>query len=547
MNSIRYFCNQKKFFVLSGQPIAYWASQKTIDCFSNSDLLANYVTPSVGIQPVFPEKYVHYWWEVAFATISFSAEKASDSFTSQKWFPYNKGGSFRKWFGNDEMVIDWQDDGLHIKEDSQMSGHHYQQYSDSLKFKPLVTWSRICTGMPAFRYKRSGYLSDMAGFSLYAPEEYLVPIMAYCNSSVACHFLSFLAPTLNIMVGQVLSLPFDSACLKNQAVMESATNCIEFEKRDWDAFETSWNFVRHPLVGGKHMGYLISALFDEWAATCSKRFLEVKQNEEKINAIYIDQYNLSGELSPCVSDDDVSIRKADLNRESKSLLSYFVGLTMGRYSLDSDGLVYAGGKWDLNRYVSYKPNTNGIEVLNNDFFGDESLDNKCISLLRTIYGADTFEKNISFISDALGGKGSPRDTISSYFLNDFYQDHLKIYQKRPIYWLFDAGKKNSFKALVYIHRYSPDTLATLRTDYILPLLDRYNSRIDFLAKELPTLSGNEANKITKELEKLKGQFQELSEYEPKIHHLADQHIALNLDDGVKANYEKLSDVLASLK
>ncbi len=300
------------------------------------------------------------------------------------------------------------------------------------------------------------------------------------------------------------------------------------------------------------MGTTIEQRFKEWKKECEKRFFQIKINEESINKEFIKLYGLEEELVPDVRDADITVRLADKTRETKSLLSYLVGVIMGRYSLDFDGLAYAGGPWDPSKYKTYQPDADGITVINNEFFGDDSLDTRCIELIRQIYGADTFEANISFVAEALGGKGSPREVIQNYFLNGFYADHLKVYQKRPIYWLLDAGKKNSFKALIYLHRYTPDTLATVRTDYVLPLLDRYDSQIEVLAKDLASaeshgMSGGEVTKTRKKLDLLREQRQELAEYEQKIHHLADQRIELDLDDGVKVNYAKLADVLAPIK
>lgn len=302
------------------------------------------------------------------------------------------------------------------------------------------------------------------------------------------------------------------------------------------------------------MSTLISDAYKEWMSACNERRAQLKENEERINALFINAYGFSDEINAQVPLEEITIREANLPRDMRSLLSYLVGVVMGRYSLDAEGLAYAGGTWDPSKYVSYQPDKDGVAVINSEFFGDESLDTRCINLIKQVYGGDTFEANISFVAEALGTKGSPREAIANYFLNGFYPDHLKVYQKRPIYWLLDAGKKNSFKAVMYIHRYTPDTLATVRTDYILPLLDRYSTRIDFLAREMASveagqskLSNAEAAKARRELETLRGQYQELSEYEKKIHHLADLRITLDLDDGVKANYAKLADVLASIK
>lgn len=295
------------------------------------------------------------------------------------------------------------------------------------------------------------------------------------------------------------------------------------------------------------MGRLISDKFKQWEEECQERFDSLKANEEELNRIFIEIYGLQDELTPEVADKDVTVRLANLQREIKSLISYAVGVLFGRYSLDVEGLAYAGGEWDSSLYSTIIPDDNNIiPVLDEGYFVDDLME-LLVKFISKVYGEDTLEENLKFISDALGGNGTSKENIRSYLISSFYSDHLKTYQKRPIYWLFDAGKQNSFKALIYMHRYTPDLLAKMRTDYILPLLDKYSLRIDFLEKEIPTLTGTMATKSRKELEKLRAQYKELSAYEPKIHHLADQRIEIDLDDGVKYNYELFKEVLALIK
>lgn len=295
------------------------------------------------------------------------------------------------------------------------------------------------------------------------------------------------------------------------------------------------------------MGRLISDKFKQWEEECQERFDTLKANEEELNRIFIEIYGLQDELTPEVADKDVTVRLANLQREIKSLISYAVGVLFGRYSLDVEGLAYAGGEWDSSLYSTIIPDENNIiPVLDEGYFIDDLME-LFIKFVSKVYGDDTLEENLKFISDALGGNGTSKENIRSYLISNFYAEHLKTYQKRPIYWLFDAGKQNSFKALIYMHRYNPDLLAKMRTDYILPLLDKYSLRIDFLEKEIPTLTGTMATKSRKELEKLRAQYKELSSYEPKIHHLADQRIEIDLDDGVKHNYELFKEVLAPIK
>lgn len=295
------------------------------------------------------------------------------------------------------------------------------------------------------------------------------------------------------------------------------------------------------------MGTLISDKFSAWQAECDARFTQLKANEEELNRIFIDIYGLQDELTPDVADKDVTVRKADLQREIKSLISYAVGCMFGRYSLDVDGLAYAGGAWDAAKYKPFIPDADNILPICDDAYFPDDIVGRFIDFVRTVYGADTLDENLKFIADALGGKGTPQEVIRSYFLNDFYADHCKIYQKRPIYWLFDSGKKNGFKCLIYLHRYRPDTIARIRTDYVHELQSRYRTAIEDLTNRLATAAPAERARLNKQLTRRKDQAAELHTYEEKIHHLADQMIAIDLDDGVKHNYAIFQDVLAKIK
>lgn len=295
------------------------------------------------------------------------------------------------------------------------------------------------------------------------------------------------------------------------------------------------------------MGTLISDKFSAWQAECDARFNQLKANEEELNRIFIDIYGLQDELTPDVADKDVTVRKADLQREIKSLISYAVGCMFGRYSLDVDGLAYAGGAWDAAKYKTFIPDADNILPICDDAYFPDDIVGRFVDFMRTVYGADTLDENLKFIADALGGKGTPQEVIRSYFLNDFYADHCKIYQKRPIYWLFDSGKKNGFKCLIYLHRYRPDTIARIRTDYVHELQSRYRTAIEDLTNRLATAAPAERARLNKQLTRRKDQAAELHTYEEKIHHLADQMIAIDLDDGVKHNYAIFQDVLAKIK
>jgi len=295
------------------------------------------------------------------------------------------------------------------------------------------------------------------------------------------------------------------------------------------------------------MGRLIADKYKEWELECEARFQQLKSNEEELNRIFIDIYGLQDELTPEVEDKDVTVRKADLQREIKSLISYAVGCMFGRYSLDVEGLAYAGGEWDASKYSTFLPDKDGILPICDDEYFEDDIVAQFVEFIKTVYGDDTLEENLKFIAAALGGKGSPREVIRNYFLSGFFADHCKTYQKRPIYWLFDSGKKNGFKCLIYLHRYRPDTIARIRTDYLHEQQGRYRTAIADYEQRIDNAGTAEKVKLTKQLNALKEQAEEARLYEEKIHHLADQMIAIDLDDGVKHNYEIFKDVLAKIK
>ena len=295
------------------------------------------------------------------------------------------------------------------------------------------------------------------------------------------------------------------------------------------------------------MSRLIADKFEEWEAECDARFNQLKANEEELNRIFIDIYGLQDELTPEVEDCDVTVRKADLQREIKSLISYAIGCIFGRYSLDVEGLAFAGGEWDASKYKTIIPDADNILPICDDEYFEDDLANKIFKWVEVVYGKETLEENLKFIADALGGKGTPREVIRNYLLNGFYADHLKIYQKRPIYWLFSSGKKNGFKALIYMHRYQPDLLARMRTDYVHEQQERYRTQLTMLEESVESAAPSEKVKINKQIAKLRDQSLEIQKFEEKVHHLADQMITIDLDDGVKVNYAKFQEILEKIK
>lgn len=372
--------------------------------------------------------------------------------------------------------------------------------------------------------------------------------MGFLNSNVANSILSILSPTLNYEGSHIASLPIKDQMLENSRIEALVKRNIVLSKEDWDSFEFSWDFQRHPLAHGS----LISDAYNEWEKTCDARFFEMKANEEELNRIFIELYNVQAEVSDTVEEKNVTVSRADLQRDIRSLISYAVGCMFGRYSLDTDGIVFAGGDFDKAKYKTFEIDDDNILPISDDEYFEDDIVGRFVQFIEVLYGKDNLSQNLRFIADALGGKGTPKEVLRRYFLNDFYSDHCASYAfgtsgKRPIYWMFDSGKKKGFKCLIYMHRYQPDTIARIRTDYVHEQQSRYRTAIADLETRIANASTSERVKLNKKLKTLNDQATEIHAYEEKIHHLADQMISIDLDDGVKVNYAKFQDVLAKIK
>lgn len=551
-----FFANQDSFAKIPGSPVAYWISKELLTDFK-AQKVSDISSPKVGLQTGENDRFVRLWYEVNNAKIKFDAHSIESAIQSQaKWFPYNKGGFFRKWYGNNDCIVNWENDGYEIRHFYDKCGKlRSRPQNTNTYFKENITWSKISSGSIAFRYKPRGNIYDVAGTSIFAPHEMLFYLEAFLNSCVAGKIAEILSPTLNYEVGQISNFPLIISNERNKilSVVQDLTKCSQL---DWDSFETSWDFTRHPFIKAitKYPNMMdigniyLAECYDIWAGECKERFEKLKANEEELNRIFIDIYGLQDELTPEVEDKDVTVRKADLGRDVRSFISYAVGCMFGRYSPTYDGLAYAGGTWDDGKYNIYKPDADGIIPICDDEYFEDDMMGRFVEFVRVVYGDGSLEDNLRFIANALGGKGQPKEVIRNYFLNDFYADHCKIYQKRPIYWLFDSGKKNGFKCLIYLHRYQPDTIARIRTDYVHEQQARYRTAIEGLEKQVAAAtSTSERVKLTKQLNKVQAQDTELHQYEEKVHALADQMIKIDLDDGVKHNYEIFKDVLAKIK
>lgn len=536
----RFAAVKENFSKIPGSPIAYWVSEKLLNVFHNGNSLRQIAEPKQGLSSANNELFLRLWFEVNYNGISFESFTPELAVASKKrWFPHTKGGSIRKWYGNNEYIVNWENDGYAIRHYPGSAARNTQYY-----FREGLTWSTLASHIISFRYTLAGFTMNTKGSICYLRDSSLIyNILGILNSKTTMLVLSLLAPTLDYSQGPVGNVPIPDLSLRKNTIDTIVLSCIKHSHTDWDSFETSWDFKKHPLL----QCATIQSAFKAWEQECTTRFTQLKQNEEELNRIFIDIYSLQDELTPGVEDKDVTVRLADKTRDIKSFLSYAVGCMFGRYSLDVEGLAYAGGDWDNSKYATYPADKDNIIPICDDEYFDDDIVGRFVSFVETVHGAETLDENLKFIADALGGKGQPKDVIRNYFLNDFFADHCKIYQKRPIYWLFDSGKKNGFKALIYMHRYEPDTLARMRTDYVHEQQGRYRTALNDLELRINDATTAERVKLTKQLTKIKDQDSELHIYEEKIHHLADQMIAIDLDDGVKHNYALFQDVLAKIK
>ena len=540
-----YHSSSTNFSKIPGSPIAYWVNLNIINTFSEKNF-SHFVHAVKGLDTCDNNTFTRVWFEINFNKIGLNINSIQDTF-NHKWFPYCKGGEFRRWYGNYNYVVNWENDGFVLRNLRDEKGKIKSRPQNiRFYFKPGLTWSTISSYKISLRYMNNAIFggggSGMFGDNI----KYFLGII---NSNVANYYLGILNPTLNILVGDIISLPVKIQ--REDTIINLVDNNISLSKSDWDSFETSWDFKVHPLV--KNYVNRISEAYKLWDEECEDRFNTLKSNEEELNKIFIDIYGLQDELTPEVEDKDVTVRKADLTRDIKSFISYAVGCMFGRYSLDTEGLAYAGGEWKASKYKTYIPDKDDIIPITDEEYFEDDIVTRFIEFIKVVYGEETLEENLQFIAEALGGSGNAREVIRNYFLNEFYKDHCDTYQvtgskKRPIYWLFESGKNNGFKALVYIHRYSKDLIARMRTGYVHELQSRYRTQISLLKDQIDSSkSQSEKVKLEKEHKKIKEQLTELSKYEEKVHHYADMMVEMDLDDGVRANYTKFEDLLAKIK
>lgn len=528
----RYSFNQGNFNNIPGSPIAYWVSDNIIKNYDSCNFVGEIAAALIsGNKTANNEKYLRFIWEISSKNLY------------NKWIPYAKGGPFRRWYGNNEYTIDWSREARDFYQTNKTSN----LINKDFWFRKGITYTDLTTGPFNCRYLSEKMLFDMSGPAIIFDSEDLYYVMGILNSKPAQIYFSILNTTLHYKLNDVNRVPIIVDKLKFEMVNKYVKNNIEIAKNDWDSFETSIDFEKHPFL--KFPSNTIKSSFEQWEKFAEDQFNQLKENEEELNRIFIEIYGLQDELTPDVADEDVTVRKADLERDIKSFISYAIGCAFGRYSLDEEGLIYAGGEFDPTRYQTFPADQDNILPILPDAYFDDDIVFRFIKFVEVIYGQETLEENLDFIADVLGRKKNEtsRETIRRYFVNDFYKDHVQTYKKRPIYWLFTSGKEKAFNCLIYMHRYDKTTLSRIRTDYLHEVQNRYEARKQDLINIIEGDStSKEIRDAKKELKSIEKKIDELIAYDEKLHHMADQQIEIDLDDGVKVNYEKFKGLVAKL-
>jgi type II restriction/modification system DNA methylase subunit YeeA len=540
----RYSSDLKNFHIIPGSPIAYWASTKVIE-LNKLNKLKDYAKTCEGITTADNDRFLRLWTEVSIDNIKFDCLSHEESKqANEKWYPYNKGGEFRRWYGNNYYVINWKNDGEELRNFKRASIRNADYY-----FKEGITWSTISSGTLAMRYYEKGKLFDTKGNMLYVDNENLKLVLGFVNSKLVNYLLKFTSPTLDYRNEPLSNLPFIKP--KNpDKITTLVDENIELSKEDWDSYEISYNFKVHPLLKVKNSN-ILSEIYDIWANELYSRRRKIKENEMKINEFFIELFGLEDELDSMIPENEITLRKPIIEDDVKSLLSYFIGCLMGRYSLDEEGIVFAGGEFQVAKYVRFKPNSDGLILLTEDLYFENDIILRLKEFLSVAFSSDTVEENILWLAESLGMKKSesPEERLRRYFIEEFFHDHCKIYQKRPIYWLVDSGKQKGLRTLIYMHRYQQDTMATIRFDHLQEIQEKYQNEIEMIDTRLanPNLSATDRRNLEKSKTNFQKKIKELQEFDKHLALYANEPIEIDLDDGVKVNYSKFGKVLAKIK
>lgn len=556
----RYNSKTEKFKKIPGSTIAYWVSESLGDVFYNNKTIGDIYDVKQGMTTADNNRFLRYWYEVNNNKIGYGCKDTVDAAESRKkWFPYNKGGAFRKWFGNNEYIVNYENDGYEMKEFTSKlpQGTWVRLKSRDYYFKESITWTFISSSKFGVRYSEKGYIFDVAGSSMF-PEDDIYYILGFLSTNLTFDFLQIINPTLNYQIKDVKSLPIIIDDKYKHRVEKLVKDNILICKMDWNSFETSWDFRKHPLVNAQCTVHnsqskdnrTMEEAFKNWKEFTERQFNRLKANEEEINRIFIEIYGLQDELNPEVEGKDITITKVveekseedrknpytiDKKQAVESFISYGIGCIFGRYSLDEEGLIYAGGE------VKEKFRMDNIIPITDPQYFSEDVVTKFVDFIKAVFGENTLNENLKYIAESLGAKVNelPIETIRRYFLNDFYKNHIQIYKKRPIYWLFTSGKEKAFNALIYIHRYDGTTLAKMRTDYLHILQSKLDAESKSLIERLKDIDiiPKERRQYEKKLKDLEKKIGELKSYDEVLHHMADRMVEMDLDEGVRINYE----------
>ncbi|MBR3112550.1 MAG: BREX-1 system adenine-specific DNA-methyltransferase PglX [Methanobrevibacter sp.] len=533
----KYFIKQINFDKIPGSPIAYWIDDNLIACFNNTKL-ESLGDVKQGLATADNNRFLRYWWEVDFNNIGFSSINCEDSKnTKKKWFPYNKGGSFRKWWGNQEYIINWENDGEELRNFKKSVLRNSQFY-----FHQSLSWSKVSSGKIAFRYYPNGFIFDVAGCSVFV-DDYLNYIFGFLNSNVCGNILDLISPTLNYEVGHISSLPIIIDENKVEEINNIVSENIEICKNDWDDYETSWRFKKHPLLMFNENN--LENSFKSWEIYKKEQFSQLKSNEIRLNEVFSEIYDIDSNFN--VEEKHVSINSSNYENDIKSFVSYSIGCMFGRYSLDDDGLISTNSNFDIDNYSRFIPDDdNIIPILDNEYFEDDMV-GRFVEFVKICFGETYLEDNLNFISYALiKNNKTSRENIREYLLKHFFNDHKKLYKKCPIYWQFSSGSNNAFNCFVYSHRLDSQIIAKIRTEYLHKTQKAIEQRLSDCENLLNTSdSSSEKAIISKEKNKLIKQLEETIEYDEALNHISKLNLSFNLDDGIQENYSMFQDIIIS--
>ena len=542
-----FIIDQSLFEYLPGCQFAYWISKSLSKAFSFPEM-AKYADLRQGLITGDNNTFLRSWYECDIRNISLDGK-------DKKWYVHYKGGDYRKWYGNNQLVVNWENNGYDICSFKDENGRlRSRPQNVQYYFKEGFTWSALTANGFNARYMPEGGIFAAKGASGYSHKKTDVfYLLGFVNSTVCEALFSLLSQTMDYNPGTVAQIPTKIDACIYETIVKLVKRCIQLSKEEWDSYETSWGFTTSPLLPVENTNTcLISDQYSKWENDCNKKFHELKEAETLINRLFISSYDLAEDVTECVPDEKVTIRIPEIGGAVRNLISFVVGCMFGRYSLDVEGLAYAGGDWKkalISKFKTFIPDEDAIIPITDEPYFKDDIVERFVDFIRIVYGEETLEDNLKFIADALGNRGdSSRAVIRKYFLNDFYKDHCNTYSvtgsgKRPIYWLFDSGKQNGFKALIYIHRYTADTVGLIRSVYLHNAQAAIQNALQNSEYIISTTTSQaERARETKKRDKYVKQLNELRPYYQALSHIALQRIPMDLDDGVKKNYQLFQGV-----